>query len=206
MVALALGGWFASGGAAERQTTAPVTHAATVLAPGIGVESDMQARVGVEFEFLPAVTNMKGTPTFSAENLPTWASLDPATGRVIGTPKTADVGQYESIIIAVADGAQRVATQPFNITVVGSGSGVAMLEWRVPLSKMDGSTLDDLAGYRISYGRDAEALDHSILINSPTQTSYEFSTLDGGVWYFAVIAVNASGLEGPPTIPVRKTI
>ena len=67
-------------------------------------------------------------------------------------------------------------------------------------------TLDDLAGYRISYGRDAEVLDHSIFINDPAQTSYEFSTLDSGVWYFAVIAVNASGLEGPPTVPVRKTI
>ena len=46
----------------------------------------MQARVGVEFEFLPAVTNMERAASFSAENLPAWASLDPATGRVVGTP------------------------------------------------------------------------------------------------------------------------
>ena len=205
VLALALACWFASDGAAERQTTSPAPHADTSLVATIGVTADMQARVGVEFEFLPAVTNMKGAPAFSADNLPPWASLDPATGRIMGTPKAADVGQYESITI-VADGAERVVSQPFSITVVGTGSGVAKLEWRVPLSKMDGSPLDDLAGYRISYGRDAEALDHSILVNDPTQTTYEFSTLDSGVWYFAVIAVNVNGLEGPPTIPVRKTI
>ena len=207
VLALALACWFVSGDAAnEHQTTSPAPQADTALAPTIVVAAEMQARVGVEFEFLPAVTNMKGAPTFSAENLPPWASLDPATGRVMGTPETADIGQYESITIVVADGAQRVTTRPFNITVVGTGSGVAMLQWRAPPSKLDGSPLDDLAGYRISYGRDAEALDHSILVNDPTQTTYEFSTLDSGVWYFAVIAVNANGLEGPPTVPVRKTI
>jgi hypothetical protein len=206
VVAVALACWFASDRATDVQTTASPPPPVTAPTPAIAVESSMQARVGVEFEVLPAVTNMHRAASFSAENLPAWASLDPATGRVVGTPKTGDIGQYESIIIFAANGAQRVATEPFNITVVGSGGGVATLEWRVPLSKMDGSRLDDLAGYRISYGRDAEVLDHSIFIDDPAQTSYEFSTLDSGVWYFAVIAVNASGLEGPPTIPVRKTI
>ena len=123
----------------------------------------------------------------------------------MGTP-AADIGQYESITLVVASGAQRAATQPFNITVVGTTSAVATLEWRAPYSKADGSSLDDLAGYRIAYGRDAEVLDHSIFIDDPAQTSYEFAMLDSGTWYFAVTAVNANGLEGPPTIPVRKTI
>jgi len=198
--------WLASRGLQDHQTTAPVSNTQGVHAPGIVVQSDMQAQVGTRFELLPATSNLDGAPRFSAENLPAWASLDPATGRIVGTPGIADIGQYESITLVVASGVHRAATQPFNITVVGAGSGVATLEWRVPSSKVDGSSLDDLAGYRISYGRDAELLDHNIFIDDPAQTSYEFAMLDSGTWYFAVTALNANGLEGPSTVPVRKTI
>ena len=38
-----------------------------------------------------------------------------------------------------------------------------------------------------------------MLITNPATTSYEFTTLGTGTWYFAVVAVNAGGLEGPPT-------
>ena len=72
--------------------------------------------------------------------------------------------------------------------------------------KVDGSPLDDLAGYRIVYGRNAEDMDQSVFINDPSQTSFEFTTLEEGIWYFAVIAVNANGLEGPPTTPAMKSI
>ena len=49
-------------------------------------------------------------------------------------------------------------------------------------------------------------LDHSVLITDPATTSYQFSTLTSGVWYFAVVAVNAGGLEGPPTTLATKSI
>ena len=71
---------------------------------------------------------------------------------------------------------------------------------------MDGSPLDDLAGYRILYGRNSDDLDSSVLIDNPTTTSYEFTTLPSGIWYFAVVAVNAGGLEGPPTTIASKSI
>jgi hypothetical protein len=45
-----------------------------------------------------------------------------------------------------------------------------------------------------------------VLITDPTITSYQFSTLTSGVWYFAVVAVNSSGLEGPPTTLATKSI
>ena len=88
----------------------------------------------------------------------------------------------------MADATHHAISSPFNITVVGPASGVATLEWEQPLSKVDGSPLDDLAGYRIVYGRNPEDLDHSVFIDDPAQTSYEFATLSSGVWYFAVIA------------------
>ena len=102
----------------------------------------------------------------------------------------------------------QTATPPFSITVTGDGGagGVASLRWETPPSKVDGSPLDDLAGYRILYGRNSDDLDHSVLIDNPTATSYEFTSLTSGIWYFAVVAVNACGLEGPPTTVATKSI
>ena len=176
-------------------------------APGIVVDAPSPAHVGVRYELQPAVSNPENHRlTFSAENLPSWASLDASSGKITGTPQTTDIGEHEDIVIKVADAGHRAATMPFAISVIGSGEGVARLEWQRPSSKLDGSTLDDLAGYRICYGRDPEDLDHSVFISDPSQTSYEFSTLDAGVWYFAVISVNANGLEGPPYGTARKVI
>ena len=71
---------------------------------------------------------------------------------------------------------------------------------------MDGLPLDDLAGYRILYGRNGEDLDKSVFLSDPSTTSYRFDSLSGGMWYFAVVAVSSGGLEGPPTIVASKSI
>ncbi len=186
---------------------APAAPASPNQAPSISVDAASVARVGAIFEFQPSAYDPENDQlTFSAENLPPWASFDPSSGTITGTPGAADVGEYEAITITVADAARQAATQPFSITVIGGANGVATLKWETPPSKCDGSPLDDLAGYRIVYGRSADDLDHSIFIDDPAQTAYAFSTLDEGIWYFAVIAVNANGLEGPPTIATMKSI
>lgn len=165
------------------------------------------ARVGAAYKLLPDISNPENRAlSFAAQNLPPWARIDAGTGTISGTPRNSDIGEHSDIVITVADGAHRVATQPFSISVVGSGSGVATLTWRRPDSKVDGSLLDDLAGYRIAYGRDPDDLDHSVFISDPDETSYEFSTLEEGMWYFAVIGVNANGVEGPPTVTAQKAI
>jgi hypothetical protein len=185
--------------------SAPVTqnHAPTIS--GQVVES---VRVGENYEWQPTAADPDGDKlSFSAVNLPPWASIDPTDGRIIGTPGENDVGIYESITITVADGSLKSATTPFSITVLGdTGTGVASLHWETPPSKVDGSPLDDLAGYRILYGRNGDDLDKSVLIDSATTTSYEFSALSSGIWYFAVVAVSNCGLEGPPTTISSKSI
>jgi len=168
------------------------------------------AQVGTAFDYQPVTQDPESdTLRFTAVNLPPWASLDSTNGRISGTPGPTDEGVYESISITVADATHKVVTAPFSITVnpaLESGSGVASLQWEMPPSKVDGGPLDDLAGYRILYGRSSSDLDHSVLITDPATTSYQFSTLTSGVWYFAVVAVNASGLEGPPTTLATKSI
>jgi hypothetical protein len=191
--------------------------------PTIVVAAVADAQVGATFDYQPVAQDPESdTLRFTAANLPSWASLDATSGRIRGTPGPNDAGLYESISITVADETHKVATAPFSITVnpvletadpalettnpALEGSGVASLQWEMPPSKVDGEPLDDLAGYRILYGRSSSDLDQSVLITDPTVTSYQFSTLTSGIWYFAVVAVNASGLEGPPTTFATKSI
>jgi len=185
--------------------TAPTT--AENRAPLISGDASAYARVGAAYEYEPAASDADGDPlTFSAVNLPPWATLDAKTGRISGTPGTGDIGAYESIVITVADATHSVKTGAFDITVLSAATGVAALQWEIPPSKVDGSPLDDLAGFHILYGRSADDLDHSVFIDGSSVTTYEIAALDAGVWYFAVTAVNANGLEGPASTPAMKSI
>jgi hypothetical protein len=207
-------------------STASVTAATPATAdvpaknspPTIVIAAIADAQVGVAFDYLPVVRDAESdTLRFTSVNLPTWASLDPASGHISGTPGPTDAGLYESISITVADATHKVVTAPFSIVVdpvvspaVNSApevdSGVASLHWEMPPSKVSGEPLDDLVGYRILYGHSSSDLDHSVMIADPATTSYQFTTLTSGVWYFAVVAVNSNGLEGPPTTLATKSI
>jgi len=204
------------GGAGDSSSTAATTSGPAVSAPSgnappsITVTAISAAQVGIAFAYQPTTQDPdRDALRFTAVNLPAWASLDPATGNIRGTPGPGDVGLHESISITVADATHTVVTAPFSITVnpaPASYGGVASLQWEIPLSKVSGEPLDDLAGYRILYGRDSSDLDHSVMIPDATITSYQVSGLDFGIWYFAVVAVNSGGLEGPPTILATKSI
>jgi hypothetical protein len=45
-----------------------------------------------------------------------------------------------------------------------------------------------------------------VLIDDPAVTFFEVTGLQSGIWYFTVVAVNAGGLEGPPTTIATKSI
>ena len=187
--------------------TPPATVASSNQAPPISGDANAYARVGHDYLFQPSSNDADGDHlTFSANNLPPWARIDPASGRLTGTPDAGDLGEYEDITITVADASHRAVTKPFSITVLSPPTGYATLHWEQPPVKVDGSPLDDLAGYRIVYGHDADDLDQSVFINDPSQTAFEFTSLEEGIWYFAVIAVSANGLEGPPTTAAMKSI
>ena len=196
--------------AATPSVSAPApTAAPSNQAPVLLARVDESVRVGDSYDWQPIANDADGDRlTFSADNLPAWASIDTSSGRITGTPAANDVGIYESITISVADNARHITTsQPFSITVTGDdGIGVASLRWDLPLSKVNGEPLDDLAGYRILYGRNSEDLDNSVFISDPNATSYDVDSLGSGIWYFAVVAVSSSGLEGPPTTVASKSI
>jgi hypothetical protein len=185
----------------------PVPAIVINRAPGITVDAPQYARAGVPFMFQPVAEDADGDAlTFSANNLPPWASLDAVSGRITGTPSAGDVGAYESIVITVADAAHRTEASAFDLTVLPPATGTASLRWETPASKVDGSPLDDLAGYRILYGRSAEDLDQSVFVDDAAATSYEITALDSGIWYFTVVAVSSNGLEGPASTTAMKSI
>ena len=76
-----------------------------------------------------------------------------------------------------------------------SQPGAAILEWTVPTTQTNGSTLADLAGYRIHYGKSAAALDQTIEIRNPSVSRYVIEGLKPGMYYFAVTAFNARNHE-----------
>ncbi len=58
-----------------------------------------------------------------------------------------------------------------------------------------GETLQNLAGYRIHYGTNENALVNSIEVLSAGQNSFTVQDLPTGTYYFAVRAFTASGDE-----------
>src|SRR5688572_6632780 len=60
---------------------------------------------GQAYSFRPTASDPNGdTLTFTAANLPDWATFNQSTNAVTGTPTGSDVGTYSGITITVSDG------------------------------------------------------------------------------------------------------
>jgi hypothetical protein len=57
---------------------------------------------------------------FSITNKPTWASFDPSTGTLSGTPTNENVGTTQAIVISVSDGQETVELPAFSLTVTNT--------------------------------------------------------------------------------------
>jgi hypothetical protein len=89
---------------------------------------------------------------------------------------------------------------------VPSGNGTATLSWEAPTTTTSGSSLTDLAGYRIYYGISASDLSQSIQLNTVGVQTYVIDNLGHGTWYFAIRAVTTVGVESALSDVVSKTI
>ena len=157
------------------------------------------------YSFQPSASSASGNALrFSITGQPGWASFDPATGALTGTPAAADVGSY-SITIAVTDGSSQ-ASLPFTLNVVQLAPARATVSWVAPLHRTDGTPLQNLAGFRVYYGSQPGALRLVINVINPGATSAVVENLTPGTWYFAAAAVDASGLESAPSYTASKVI
>jgi hypothetical protein len=209
----ACGGGGAGGGGGGKSTASEAGIAASGApstrnsAPVVSGSAETSATAGSSYTFQPNAYDPDGDPIeFQVANKPSWATFDPRTGRLSGTPSSADVGTYVSIVISASDGTVTAALAPFTITVSDTQLGAATLTWLPPTENTDGSPIDDLAGYRIRYGRLAGELTGLQSIPNPGITSAVVENLASGTWYFTVSAYNASGVESDYSNVAQKTI
>jgi hypothetical protein len=69
----------------------------------------------------------------------------------------------------------------------------------VPLFNTDGSSLTDVAGYRVHYGTSSTNLAHSISIANSAMTSISITGLEPRTYYFTVTTLNSMGVESGPS-------
>jgi hypothetical protein len=146
------------------------------------------------------------TLTFSVTNLPAWATFNASTGRLTGTPSAADVATYSNIRISVSDGQASASLNAFAITVADTVVGSATLSWTPPTENSDGSSLTNLAGYRVHYGRSPTQLSQTVEITNSSLSTYVVENLSSGTWYFAVMTVNTGGTTSVLSNVAAKTI
>jgi hypothetical protein len=92
--------------------------AAPNRAPTISGSPTRSVDVGVAYTFTPTANDPDNdTLGFTIQNRPSWASFDTATGRLSGTPASANVGAYNNIVISVSDGKASASLAAFNLTV-----------------------------------------------------------------------------------------
>ena len=162
---------------------------------------------GTAYSFKPTAADADGdTLSYSITNKPSWATFSIADGQLSGT---AAAGTYSNIIISVSDGKASTALSAFTITVTSTAppptTSSVTLNWGAPTSNTDGSTLTNLSGYRISYGKSSSTLDKTVSVGQGL-TAYTVDGLTSGTWYFSIKSYNSSGTESAPSNPASVTL
>ncbi|HEY7639748.1 MAG TPA: putative Ig domain-containing protein [Steroidobacteraceae bacterium] len=177
--------------------------------PTISGAPPTSATVGSAYAFTPTARDANGdTLTFSITNKPAWATFSTSTGKLSGTPSSAQTGTYSNIAIKVSDGKATAALPAFAIVVssTSTGDGSASLSWTPPTQNSNGSPLTNLAGYRIYYGTSAGAMNRTIQVANPGLSRYVVDNLAAATWYFTVRAYTSSGVESAASNTATKTV
>jgi hypothetical protein len=162
---------------------------------------------GRSYSFMPSAHDPDGkTLNFSVSGLPGWATFDSNTGRISGTPSAGQVGTYPDIVISVSNGTSLVSLQPFSLSIVAVAAGSATLSWIPPTVRTDGSSLTDLAGYKLYWGVEPGDAPNITTLNSSGIASYVIDQLTPATWYFSVTAIDANGGESPHSTEASKTV
>jgi len=176
-------------------------------APTIGGTPLTAVLPGVAYSFTPTANDPDGdTLTFSIANAPAWASFDPATGRLSGTPGLQHVGTTSGIVISVSDGEASDSLAAFDLAVQAVATGSATLSWTPPTTNTDGSPLTNLAGYKVYWGTSQGSYSSSVTLNSPGITTYVIENLTPGTYFFVATAFNTAGTESTFSGVASKTI
>jgi Putative Ig domain len=184
------------------------TSGTTNLPPTISGTPPTSVRTGVAYAFTPTARDPEGrTLTFSITNKPAWAAFSTTTGRLSGTPSSAQTGTFSNIRISVSDGTSTASLPAFAIVVSStSTTGSATLSWTPPTRNTNGTTLTNLAGYRILYGTSPTSLTRMIQVANAGLSRYVVENLASGRWYFSVRAYTSTGAESSGSNTADTTV
>jgi hypothetical protein len=202
----------ASGTTSSTSSTSTTSTSTSTSTDTISISGTPATTVvaGQAYTFQPTATDSAGnTLSYSITNLPAWASFNASTGELTGTPTAAQAGTYADITIVASDSSTSKGLAAFTITVSAAPAptpttGTATLSWAAPTQNTDGSSLTDLAGYRVYYGTSADALTQVIDVSDVT--TYVINGLSSGTYYFAVAAYSTAGTESALSETATKTI
>jgi hypothetical protein len=202
----ACGGGGSEGDASTIVGAPPTSSSTTVGAVAIGGPKADAAVANQFYQFVPEIGDTSGADVvFAIENKPAWATFDAAAGTLSGTPTGADVGSRAAVRISAVAGGSRTTVE-FQLQVVASADGVASVSLDAPVTRTDGTALQNLAGYRIYYGKTATRLDRFVDVKDRAATSAVVSQLTPGTWFFTATAYDANGFESEPTELAQKQI
>ncbi|MGI2138004.1 beta strand repeat-containing protein, partial [Shewanella baltica] len=113
-----------------------VTPQPSNSAPTITGSPTLTINQGASYLFTPTAADSPGdTLSFSILNKPVWATFNPTTGTLSGTPSNQDVGMTNGIVISVSDGTLSASLPAFNLSVtnvndapVATSSTVTLVE------------------------------------------------------------------------------
>jgi hypothetical protein len=217
-IAALLAGCGGSGGSSASTSAADSTPAVVAAAAANGtIDPAPQiygvaatiAKVGQSYSFQPSAKDADNhVLTFTISGAPDWLTFNPTTGRITGTPRSADVGTDKAIVLQVSNGTSAANLAPFTITVVAAdaSSGNVSLSWEAPTENTDGSVLLNLGGYVIHYGSASKTYTSTITISNPGLTSYVVEDLPPGTYYFSMTTTTTSGEQSSPSAEASMTI
>lgn len=197
-----------SSGSSDSSTdTMQPTPPAANQPPTLSGTAPSSAVQDMQYSFTPTASDPDGdTLTFTIDNMPAWANFDATSGTLNGTPTVQHIGTYTDVRISATDGQDSGDLAPFDIDVVATATGSLSLSWTPPTLNADGSSLDDLAGYRIRWGTQTGNLPNLQEVDNPGISRFVIDELAAGDYFFTVSAVDTSDNESVPSNEATGTV
>jgi hypothetical protein len=145
------------------------------------------ATIGVAYSFTPSATDPDGNSlTFRIANRPSWATFNTTTGRLSGTPTSANAGSYANIVITVGDGQAEASLPAFAITVSNTAPAPAPTNGAPVISGTPSTSV--MQGTAYSFQPTA---------SDPNGNTLTFSITNAPSW--ATFSTTTGRLQGTPT-------
>ena len=214
----ASGDWSGSLATAGSQTTGALTADSTfnITCSGAGGSANDSVSITVaapvptlSFSASPRSVNENDSTTLSWDGndiTSCTASGDWSGNKVVSGSETVSALTTDSQFTLTCNGSGGEVIKTVNVTVTQISNGTALLSWTPPTQNTDGSSLTDLAGYKIRYGTSPGNYSDTITLNNLGLSSYLVENLTSADWYFVMTSFNSSDIESSYSIEISKTI